>query len=154
MLSDEALKVIFVITGAEFTANGVMLMGMVMYIFRMRAQYERKDIARESETRALKTMLQMLTGVLVANRNMSPSQAADMKVNAANPTYQALLEYFNVDELAVLAAQIGLDIEDVEKGPFPNMALDLKNLAERTGKRDALVAAMQLARPGLLKELR
>ncbi len=154
MLSDEALRVIFIITGAEFTANGVMLLGMVMYIFRMRAQYERKDIARESETRALKTMFQMLTSVLVANHNMTPSDAADMAANAANPVYQALLEHFNKDELELLASRIGLNIDDVRDGPLPNLALRLKSLADRTGKSNALIAAMQLARPDLLKELR
>ena len=154
MLSDDALKVIAVNTIAGVTTTALLMISFTLLFMRLRARDKAETVAIQSEARAIRTMFQMFTGVLIANRQMTPSDAADMTANASDPLYQALLEFFDKDGLELLAAGIGLSIDDVRDGPLPNVALRLKDLAERTGRHNALVAAMQLARPGLLKELR
>lgn len=147
---------------ASITAAGVSVSLFALAFVQVRAmrevfQMRATQIASESELKTTRTLLRMILSYMVSSERitrMSADDAADMEVSAADPLYQAMLDYFNRDELEVMAANVGLDIEYVPDGPLPNVALQLKRLAERTGKRAALVAAMQAARPGLLKELR
>lgn len=154
MTFDETIRIIQAITVAGVSVTVVFVIVAMLAGFLLFYKERSARIASASEAKTALTLFKLMLAYFVSGGQIPPNDAADMEQNAADPLYQALLDHFNHDELETLAANVGLDIEYVPGGPLPNVVLRLKRMTERTGKRAALIAAMQLARPGLLKELR
>jgi hypothetical protein len=116
------------------------------------AQIEQKH-QRETEALRARTFMlesqQAITLQLLQERNVFlPADVAHVKANGRNdPVFTALRDLFTMEQLEVLAADIGIRLETLGGQSLPVVAKRLMEEASRDSKYGALVGAIRLARP-------
>jgi len=109
--------------------------------------YQREKAALTQEIATLKGQMVILVQLLQARNVLTPGDAMQITSNRTDGVYTAMVRLFNKESLEILAADVGLSIEDIPDGGQPVVALRLMQEAQRLGKYDELVNAIQRARP-------
>ena len=108
-------------------------------------EHKIKDLEREVSLS--KAMTQVLVQMLGAT---DVSSMGHIDANSAAKLHGALVQYFNREELEVLAGQIGIPVDSVGGESYSVVAWRIVQSALRQNKVNVLIAAAQTCRPNII----